>query len=703
MSTALLTSIRVGLVLLLWMPVIYTSETVFSGIVGKALYARVLIEVVTALYLILLLWHPEYRPRPSLVVMAFAGYVAVVLLSLATSVNVTHSLWSDYSRMLGVWDLLHWLLFVVVATSVLRSSGAWYSLLNWNLAVALIVSLVGFAQIHQISLFSFLPNFGVCRVPSTLGNPSFLAAMLVVTTLLAVGFLVRSFLQSEGGDPESLRSTSSSRRQGGQQTERSRRLMNRGHYWWRVFWAITAGLGLWVLIHTGTRGALVGLGAGTVSMPVALALWGNRRALRAVALAAGGILVAVAFLFALDQTVGLSARSSCIESTSSARLLATRADHDVISERLAVTKVGLRAFMERPLLGWGPENFGEAFVRLADESIHKFGNPYFDLAHNKAVEELVTKGGLGAVTYLAIWVALVWTIARRRRSPPDEVVAYAVLGALVAYFVQNLVLFDTPTGLLQWALLVAWVAGQDVAPRVTGQAPEAGLQKRRPSSPQLYGRVFAMLSSSSTRGTVIAATTAVLVLAISFLNYRPYVAARTFQEASKAQIPLEEQLAMVTTSFRTFPPLASRLRVIALNDLDHNWNTLSPIEKEQAIDFVVREGVRGLEADPGNARLLQLTIELLQKTTPTEEGLEALEPLLERLQRIAPKQVGTHTRLANQALLRGNYSEALRIIEAYEETGPWTERYFRGLKESAQEGLAAGGADRVDTISDESG
>ena len=692
MSTALLTSIRVGLVLLLWLPVLYTSEVVFPGIVEKALYARVLIEVITAMYVILLLWNPEYRPRLSLVVIAFAVYIAVVLLSLTVSVNFTHSLWSDYSRMLGVWDLLHWFLFIVVATSVVLTTRAWLNILNWNIAIALVVSLLALAQIHQVSLFSFLPNFGICRVPSTLGSPSFLAALIAVTILLATGLLVHSFLRPEGSAVASSNASSAAeRRLVGQ--KRMRLFEPRGLFVWRTFWLVGAGLGLWVLVHTGTRGALVGLVAGTVSIPVAMAIWGDRSALRAVALSCGGILMAVAVLFGLDETVGLSDRSSCGESTSTARLLATRVDSNVVSERLAVSRIGFQAFLERPLLGWGPENFGEAFQQVADESIHKYGNLYFDLAHNKVVDELATKGGLGTVSYLAIWAVLVWAIIRRRRPPAEEALAYVILGALTAYFVQNLVLFDTPSGMLQWSLLVAWVAAQEMAPRATGQTHGTGSQRRRiPSSPS-YGRKLVALSSPWTRGSVIVVTAAVLVLSVFFVNYRSYVAARTFQEARSTEIRLKDQIARAKTSFKTFPQLASHLRLLALRDLDTSWDTLNAEERGLTIKFVLEEGLRGIEADPGNARLLQLTIKLLQKTAPTQEGLKALEPLLERLQRLAPKQVGTYTRLATQALLRGNYSEARRIIEEYEETAPWAERYFRSLKESAQKGLASSGVE----------
>ncbi len=67
--------------MLLLMPLIVTPSTVFPFIVGKALYSRMLIEVIFALWLILILRYPQYRPNRSLVLSAFALYLAVTLIS----------------------------------------------------------------------------------------------------------------------------------------------------------------------------------------------------------------------------------------------------------------------------------------------------------------------------------------------------------------------------------------------------------------------------------------------------------------------------------------------------------------------------------------------------------------------------------------------------------------------------------------------
>jgi len=50
MSTAVALSLRGGLIFLLLMPLVITPQTLSPFLLGKALYARALIEIITALY-----------------------------------------------------------------------------------------------------------------------------------------------------------------------------------------------------------------------------------------------------------------------------------------------------------------------------------------------------------------------------------------------------------------------------------------------------------------------------------------------------------------------------------------------------------------------------------------------------------------------------------------------------------------------------
>ena len=558
MSGALRVTLRGGLIFLLLLPLVITPQTLFPSLFGKALYARALIEIITALWIFGLLWKIAPRPPRSWVLLAFAVYVIIAMLSAFWGVSFTRSIWSTYIRMTRVWDLFHWFLLVVVATAVIGSLKEWRTIINCNLGVALWLCLLALAQAAGLS-----PQ---CRVTAALGNPSYLAAILVVTTTLAVGLLIQSFLRVEGKVAAAPSPTSSLEPEPVRSTGEERYLIA-----WRVFWGTVAFLGIWVLLLTGTRGALLGLVGGAVTMPVALLIWGNRAALRPILLTAGLILSAVIVLFAVEWNVGLRIGGDCHQQGVSARLARTSAKEGSVAQRLRAAEAGLHAFAARPWLGWGPENFepafeshvDPAFFKLETQSYYETTNfkhavTVFDEPHNKVVGELATKGALGALAYLALWGATVWAILRRRRPPRDEVLAYVVLGALSGLFIQNLFLFDTPSILLQLALLMAWVASQERAPvdqeqgqKVREALPEVGLLATKSG-----GSSFPLPLALWGRWVVAPAIVILVGVSLYYLTYQPYSAAKSIFAAFESQetATVAERLTLAEKSFDTFPP-----------------------------------------------------------------------------------------------------------------------------------------------------
>ena len=435
---------------------------------------------------------------------------------------------------------------------------------------------------------------------------------------------------------------------------------------------------MWALFYTGTRGALLGLAAGAVAMPIGAAIWGNRRAILPVSFAAEGILIALAFLFLFGQVVGFPAAEECRNDAASTRLTSTTLDEGNVATRITAAEIGWGAFLDRPLLGWGPENFQKAFEKLATPAFYQGGVGSFDNAHNKVVDEMATKGTVGTLFYAALWVALVWAVARRRRPPDEEVMAYAVLGALGAYFVNNIFLFDVNGALLQWALLVAWVIAQEQTPEEEAQVSVRGLS---------FMRSIRLPSGPLAKAGLSVAVAAVLGTSLYVLNYRPLEASRDFVGAFTEGRPLPERLDLAQSSFDTFTPLAGYPRRIWFEQIGSMWKSFSPGEKDLVGPFVIMEVPRALEDSPNDPLLLKSAIRLLQAVAPTPQRAESLTPLVDRLLELAPQRVSTFQVLANQELIKADYFGALRIIEEYEAEAPWTRRYFVGFKEAAQDGL----------------
>ena len=681
----LLRGIRLGLVLLLWMPVVVTPQTLVPFIVGKALYARAIIEIVGALWVVLMVQVVAYRPRGSRVLAAFAVYVAASWMSAVAGVNPTHSFWSDFQRMMGVWGLLHWLALVVILSSVLKSRDEWRSLFSWNLAVALFLSLVAIAQAYDLNALHYIAQ--TVRVPATLGNATYLAGLLAVTTLIAVGLLACSWIPDE---PDAPVKAKRKKRRDTKSAACDRRRDERVRLMRQTFWAVTAVCGVWVLILTAGRGGMVGLVAGAVAMPVALYIWGNRAVLKPVTIGATATIVSLGGLFAADALPNFSIHPNPQEAAISERVATSLEDAGVVT-RLKLVGIGWRAFEGRPLLGWGQENFARVFDRFADASFYRYyqGEPQ-DRAHNQVLEELVTKGAVGFLAFAFMWVVLVWAVVRTRRRPRDEVLAYAVLGALVAHFVQNLFLFDTPATILQWTLLVGWVAADEEFGNTLEPDDEsaASPMTSMPAFGKLTDAVGRALSPPAVRWGVGTAALVLVAGSLYSFNYRPYRAAVLAGDAIP-QGPIGPRLEAAVESFETFPKMAALPRRYLMSILTGEWAGLSVEDRRRIIPFVSQEFERGLAVEPNNGRLLAAGLPMLQAVATTMEELERLDSLVQRLARLAPDRVETHQILAAQALEKGNYAEAIRIADAFEARAFGVEDRFVVIRRVAGEGLGA--------------
>ena len=457
---ALLIAARAALLLVLAMPLVVTRDTFFPFVVGKALYSRVLIEIAFAVWIVLAVRNPSYRPVLSRLMIALAVYVVVSLIASFAGVSLQRSIWSTYERMQGVVDLAHWLAFALALTSVFRTRQDWRHVLNLSLLTGVVMALMGAAVMvgWELPVYDFLEAGQ--RITLTLGNPTYVGAYMLINALIGTGLLLDSFTVRT---PEGRGSAAAGRRRR-RRTERPGAGTASTVLWWRLFWAAAVALSLWMMLESSTRGALVGLVGALVAVSVGYVLWGR---LRNVKVAAVAMIVAIAafglFLVLGAETAAaqrLAERSYVVE-----RFIQTGQGNDTsLKGRLASVSFGLQGFIERPVLGWGPENYVVAWGRHYDaKEIGDYRGPPFDQAHNKPIEELTTRGAVGLASYLSLWVLMLWTVCTRvRRLGADREVLTLVVGAaMVGYFAQNLFLFDTPTTVLQFMVLLGFAVSLD--------------------------------------------------------------------------------------------------------------------------------------------------------------------------------------------------------------------------------------------------
>ena len=649
--------------------------TYFPFIVGKALYARTMTEIALGIWVVLTLRYPRHRPPTSPLLVIFAAYVVITLLSSVFGVSPQRSIWSTYERMQGFVDITHWFAFILVMTSVFRTWADWRMLLTANVSISVFMALLGLGE--QSGIWTLTPAITQVRLIITLGNPTYVGGYMLVNALIASGFLGYSLLNRSTTPPSQAR-RKRRRRANGRDLRRWRVSTEAV---WRLFWVAAIVLNVSVLYLSGTRGALIGLGGGVLALTTGYILWGSLRYLRRLSMAL--VLSLAGLILVLGLVRNTSAFASIAGSNTMLSRIALLGPNDAsLRGHINTWVIGLQAFLDRPLLGWGPENFTIAHDRYLTAEIVAQAVVSFDQAHNKPIEELTTKGAVGLAGYMAIWLYMLWVIAQRvrRQEPQDQIFTLFLGGALAGYFVQNLFLFDTPGTVPQFYLLVGYAIYLDSTPSgIALQASESQRTGQESRDRTARASVFVRSSAAYAGASVVAG--AVVIMAVIVFNASPYLASRAIIDALNPFLPWEQRFDHFERSFTISPQLANYPRVELFTRLANAWDDLTDEEVSRALSIVEREGAAGTAAEPEEWRLqlyLGRVYQIARSWNP--EYLGRARRLVERSGELAPERIEVVQMQVIQNMLEGNHDVAMETIEAYLERNPKGSRHLEGLR-----------------------
>jgi O-antigen ligase len=383
-----------GLFAIPFVPLFVSGALFFPFITTKAFVWRIVVEIVFAAWVLWALLEPSVRPKKSPILYAVAAFLGIIFLADLCGVDFVRSFWSNFERMEGFVTLLHLGLFGVVIASVFDERN-WRRWWNTSFFVSFLVVLYSLAQLAGLKTI----NQGGVRVDGTFGNAIYLAIYLVFHIFMLLFYLLK---EKKGS----------------------------GARW---LYGILIALELVILYHTATRGAILGLLGGLLIFAF-LNLrnkeqpWVRKGSLGVIALVA----IAVAGFFSMRHSAFV--RESPVLNRFASISLA-----DVQTEgRYFVWRMAWDGFKEKPILGWGQENFNYVFQEHYSAAMYNL-EPWFDRAHNIFLDWAVSGGALGLLAYLALYGALLWSIWRGGFSPLER----SALTALVAaYFFNNIFVFD---------------------------------------------------------------------------------------------------------------------------------------------------------------------------------------------------------------------------------------------------------------------
>ncbi|HTW96160.1 MAG TPA: O-antigen ligase family protein [Candidatus Methylomirabilis sp.] len=354
----------------------------------------------------------------NLITFALIAFFAVLIISCFTGVDFHMSFWSNAERMLGVFHILHFFILYLIMITVLRD---WWS---WQLTIgALVLAATG------VALNSMKPG-GMNY--SSLGNTLYASGFM----MFAFFFVMILFFHRDSGEPKKNELT-----------------------FLKWFWFLTIPF-LFILFHRADNtGEYVGFGAGVIAFVFLLGVVNKRQLVRWVSLLIAALLIGgFVFVFTHHNEPWIAQSKILREMNTGKNTFQTR----LISWRGAA-----KDFHNHWLLGTGFGNYAIIFDKYftADFFNYSQSETYFDRAHNNIVDLASTTGALGLAAYLSIFVGvgiyLIKALRRRRIRPLEFCI---ISGLFVAYFVQNLGVFDSFVTYICLMILlgyVNWLANTD--------------------------------------------------------------------------------------------------------------------------------------------------------------------------------------------------------------------------------------------------
>lgn len=621
----LLWAIKIGLFIVPFVPLLIAPNMFFPYITGKAFLFRAIVELTFFAWAWLAIFYPKYRPRKTPLMWAVFSWFVIVTLATIFGINPARSFWSNFERMEGLLAYAHLVAYFIVLSHVFRKKD-WIVFLHLSVAAGILQATYALFQ----RLGVFISPQGGFRADGTIGNPTYLAAYLMFIVAFALILWIYA-------------------------TSRSAR-----------YYLLGATLFILVAIYfTASRGPTLALLLGAIFAAGLLLLFMRsdtpraRKVKRVVYVAAGLLILVPAGLWLARDT------SFVRESPVLIRLTSLSFKERTITSRFTIWNMSWEGFKERPLLGWGPENYLVVFSKHYRTELWQ-QEPWFDRSHNIVFDWLINAGILGLIAYFSMFVsgaAMLWknfSLAREAANKGHAIaleyeankelhVAITLSATLFAYVFQNFFVFDNIATYTSFFAILAFIQSTAFAHHDAWQEPVA---------PATFAGSFEVRAVS---GAVFAAA---LMIVLYVINIKPMLVNLALLEALKAQSANDVQRAYnaydralsydtslgrmeIGEQFSRFA-LAAGTR----QELSTEFRTLILRRSIELADRIVQEN----PTDPRSRLFLAI---ILTKVGIYDKALEAFNEAL----KLAPMKHQVYFELADAYLQMGQTQKAVEVME----------------------------------------
>ncbi len=563
--------------------VLYISSSLFFPyITGKGLLFRFLVEISFCSWIVLAVFNKDYRPRKSFILWSVVVTFGVMTLSTIFSEDVGNSFWSNFERMEGLVTYLHLMAYFIVLVSVFKSEKLWHRFFNAQILTSILVAFYGLLQLAGV--YKIMQGGG--RLDATLGNAGYLGGFMLMS------FFITAYMLSIKWQ------------------ERS----------WRYIYISIMILQSFILFETATRGSILALIGGSILalLVFVIFLGKNYHNIRKISLILLGLIFLGLIIFYGARDTAFVKNQPVLS-----RFADISLNDGTAKSRFLIWDMSWQAVKEKPILGWGPENFPLVFDKYYDPQMYN-QEPWFDRSHNVFFDWFVAGGFLGILAYLSMFVSAVWylfreNIKRLKISSNDSAFNCWQQGTLLAflgsYFFHNLFIFDN---IISYGIFFALLAFIHVK---ATEDSKAGL---------VFSKSFDLKNKN-----IITITTAVAILffftSFYFSVAKPALAASALvgaiSSASGGDINNSLLEFKKVFSYNTLGQRQSEEQLLSVASGVISATSVPENIKSEFRNLVLKEVVPELEANPRLVRERLILVDYLLKSGNLDSAIAEMEEI----------------------------------------------------------------------------
>jgi len=649
-----------GVFAILCVPFVVYFQVFYPYTVPKALWVQTLNWIILGIYLCGIILNKElyarYKPKLNFIFYLYVIYILIYLISSIFGDDFNFSFFGEFQRMNGIYWHIHTLIFLFILSACSNINKFFYNLFSFLFFIGLIVSIFYILEYYKIFSFDMPGYSDQGRAVFTIGNPGFVGLYLMLIFFIGLGLFKVNFVNI----PFLLL-----------RLDKIKYLYK--YYIYYFYVSITMFLLLYATILTASRSVIPGLLSGII-MYFFLLLFSSRNQISQRKLI--NLICVIIFIFTslvllffvlgvfdtlIDRFVNI--------------LNNQRESGDMgLSSRLSNVDVSIKAFFERPLFGYGMNNFLIPYNKFVIPS--QITTWEMDNAHNIFLHILTTGGILALLTYMYLMFLIMLNSIKEGRfifSDKDyglSGIIFVIPIFFIGYFVHQLFWFDIHESYLLIMIMLAIM-------NMTVKTPEFVMKKLRKTQ-KFISTVFGSIISRNTRFISISI---IITIFLIFINIEVkmyqttsdiYKYSQITSSETKQEGYIQSKVIQIIKAINRFPPMSNEATAFLINDSITLAPNLKEPSRSQLLNVAFVEGQNAIDRHPSywklHARLGVLYFEAAKLSENEDDIIKyriTAEKLFKDAIELGPSRVDIYKMIMSLYLYYDEYEKAALIVEKY--------------------------------------